>query len=140
MCLRVGCRSTVCAPTTCIANARYRLPAKIAAITIVVVGLSLSIFAIAFSIIHFQLPVADFTGMPQINDSDTWRIESLIIAGHSVTPDPDALFFFNVFNTCEYGKGAQPTGYPRAANITLAAYLIVPITPMSNGSEPDPVG
>ena len=43
--------------------------------------------------------------------------------------------------TCPVAPGTtQPTGYSGAENITLATYLIVPITPMSNGSEPDPVG
>ncbi|HEY2169248.1 MAG TPA: hypothetical protein VGJ30_06455 [Candidatus Angelobacter sp.] len=80
-----------------------RLPAKIASSTIVVVGIVFSAFAIGFSIVHFQIPVADFTGMPQINGSGTWKVESLSIAGRSVTPDPDSSFFFDVFNTCEYG-------------------------------------
>src|SRR5262249_43987910 len=75
-------------------------PAKIATVTIVVLGIVFSAFAITFSIVHFQMPVADFTGMPQINGSGTWKIDSLTIAGQSITPDPDASFFFNVFNTC----------------------------------------
>jgi hypothetical protein len=94
---------------TGIASQRHRLSAKIATITIVVVGISLSVLAIGFSIVHFQIPVADFTGMPQINGSGTWKIESLAIGGHSISPDPDALFYFNVFNTCEYGTPAHPS-------------------------------
>ena len=94
---------------TGIASPRHRLSAKIATITIVVVGISLSVLAIAFSIVHFQIPVADFTGMPQINGSGTWKIESLTIGGHSISPDPDASFYFNVFNTCEYGTPAHPS-------------------------------
>jgi hypothetical protein len=86
-----------------IARRGLRLTAKVASITIVVVGIALSASALAFSIVHFQIPVADFTGMPQINGSGTWKIDSLTIAGHSVTPDPEASFFFNTFNTCEYG-------------------------------------
>jgi hypothetical protein len=86
-----------------IASRGPRLTAKIASSTIVVVGIVFSAFAIGFSIVHFQIPVADFTGMPQINGSGTWKIDSLSIAGRSVTPDPDSLFFFDVFNTCEYG-------------------------------------
>lgn len=77
--------------------------AKIATVIIVVLGIAFSAAAITFSIVHFQIPVADFTGMPQINGSGTWKIESLSIAGRSVTTDPDSSFFFNVFNTCEYG-------------------------------------
>jgi hypothetical protein len=91
-----------------IASRGIRLAAKIASITIVVVGIAFSASAITFSIVHFQIPVADFTGMPQINGSGTWKIESLTIAGHSVTPDPDASIFFNVFNTCEYGTTRHP--------------------------------
>jgi hypothetical protein len=91
-----------------IASRRLRLTAKIASMIIVVVGITLSAFAMAFSLVHFQIPVADFTGMPQINGSGTWKIESLTIAGHAVTPDPDASFFFNVFNTCVYGTVLHP--------------------------------
>jgi len=36
-----------------------------------VVGIAFSAFAITFSIAHFQIPVADFTGMPRINGSGT---------------------------------------------------------------------
>ena len=46
--------------------------------------------------------------MPQINRSGACKIDSLTIAGHPVTPDPDASFFFNVFNTCEYGTVLHP--------------------------------
>lgn len=91
-----------------IASRGLRLTAKIASITIVVLGIALSAFAVAFSIVHFQIPVADFTGMPQINGSGTWKIDSLTVDGHPVTPDPDASFFFNVFNTCEYGSVLHP--------------------------------
>jgi hypothetical protein len=93
-----------------IANRKLRLTAKIATITIVVVGIAFSAFAITFSIVHFQIPVADFTGMPQINGSGTWKIESLTIAGRSVTPDPDSSFFFDVFKSCVYGTVRHP--YP----------------------------
>jgi hypothetical protein len=86
-----------------IASRGPRLTAKIASITIIVVGIAFSAGAIIFSIVHFQIPVADFTGMPQINGSGTWKVESLTIAGRSVTPDPDSSFFFDVFNTSEYG-------------------------------------
>jgi hypothetical protein len=85
-----------------IASRKLR-PAKIATVIIVALGIVFSAGAITFSIVHFQIPVADFTGMPQVNGSGTWKIESLSIAGRSVTSDPDASFFFNVFNTCEYG-------------------------------------
>jgi hypothetical protein len=78
-------------------------PARIATVIIVVAGIAFSAAGITFSIVHFQIPVSDFTGMPQINGSGTWKVESLSIAGRSVMPDPDASFFFNVFNTCEYG-------------------------------------
>lgn len=88
---------------------RPRLSAKIAAISIVAVGISLSVFAIAFSVVHFQIPVADFTGIPQINGSGTWKIHSLTIGGHAVSPDPEASFYFDVFNTCEYGTPAHPS-------------------------------
>jgi hypothetical protein len=94
---------------TGIANSSHRLSAKIATITIVIVGISLSVLAIAFSMVHFQIPVADFTGMPQINGSGTWKIESLTIGGKSTNPDPDASFYFNLFNTCEYGTPAHPS-------------------------------
>jgi hypothetical protein len=86
-----------------IASRKLRLTAKIATITIVVIGIAFSAFAITFSIVHFQIPVVDFTGMPQINGSGTWKIESLTIAGRAVNPNPDASFFFDLFNTCEYG-------------------------------------
>jgi hypothetical protein len=86
-----------------IASRRLRLTAKIASITCVAVGIGFSAGAITFSIVHFQLPVADFTGMPQINGSGTWKVDSLAIAGRTITPDPDASFYFDVFNTCEYG-------------------------------------
>jgi len=46
--------------------------------------------------------------LPQINRSGACKIDSLTIAGHPVTPDPDASFFFNVFNTCEYGTVLHP--------------------------------
>jgi len=95
-------KSLVVSPVR-IANRGLRLTAKIASITIVILGIAFSAGAITFSIVHFQIPVADFTGMPQINGSGTWKIQSLTIAGHPVTPDPDASFFFDVFNTCEYG-------------------------------------
>jgi hypothetical protein len=91
-----------------IASRGLRLTAKIASITIAVTGIAFSVFAITFSIVHFQMPVADFTGMPQIKGSGTWKIESLIIAGHAITPDPDASFYFNVFNTCAYGTVRHP--------------------------------
>jgi len=36
-----------------------------------VVGIAFSAFAITFSIVHFQITVADFTGMTRINGSGT---------------------------------------------------------------------
>jgi hypothetical protein len=95
-------------PPAPIASRGLRLTAKIASITIVVVGITFSAIGLTFSIVHFQIPVADFTGMPQINGSGTWKIDSLTIAGHPVTPDPDASFFFHVFNTCVYGSVPHP--------------------------------
>jgi len=91
-----------------IASRGLRLTAKIASITIVVVGIAFSAFAITFSIVHFQMPVADFTGMPQINGNGTWKIESLTIAGHPVTPDPGASFYFNLFKTLADRPGPEP--------------------------------
>ena len=90
-----------------IANRGLRL-AKIATVIIVVLGIAFSGGAIIFSIVHFQIPVADFTGIPQINGSGTWKIESLNIDGHPISPDPQTSFYFNLFNTCVYGTVRHP--------------------------------
>lgn len=107
-----------------IASRRLRLTAKISSITVMVVAIVFSASAITYSIVHFQIPVADFTGMPQINGSGTWGIDSLTIAGRPVTPDPDAWFFFNVFNTCEYGSVRHPSFGTFEADKSLHTFQI----------------
>jgi hypothetical protein len=94
---------------TLIASEKFHLTAKVASASISIVGMAISAFAIVFSIVHFQVPVSDFTGMPQINGSGAWKISSVTIAGRPIAFDPDASFFFHTFNNCVYGTVAHPT-------------------------------
>jgi len=97
------------APPVPIASRRFRLAAKVTSTSISVIGIVLSACAIGYSIVHFQKPVADFTGLPQVNGSGAWKIDSITIGGQPITLDPGASFFFNVFNTCIYGTVQNPS-------------------------------